>query len=55
MKFALLMLLLLAGCSLQMEVKMQCDAKCEGPCTSKCTIEGERSLDMKMPSPIPME
>jgi hypothetical protein len=47
--------LLLAGCSLQMEIKMQCDAKCDGPCTNKCTIEGERSLDMKTPNPIPME
>ena len=50
-----LLALLLSGCSLQMEVKMQCDAKCDGPCTSKCTIEGERSMDTKMPNPIPMQ
>ena len=52
---SLALAVLLMGCSLQMEIKMQCDAKCEGPCVSKCTIEGERALDAKLPNPVPMQ
>jgi len=50
-----LAVLVLPGCSLQMEIKMQCDAKCQGPCESKCLIEGERALDAKLPNPVPMQ
>lgn len=46
-------MLLLPGCSLQMEIKMQCESDCTGPCKNRCAIEGERGLEVKSPVPLP--